>query len=80
MVTQKAISARIDKKLLEELELEASLGYQTKNRIINEALRFYFDLLDTRRKFLAAGNNIEGSTLNDQLTLRWYNRIANQYR
>lgn len=50
MVTQKAISARIDKKLLQELELEASLGNMTKNRILNRALAMYLDFLDTKRQ------------------------------
>lgn len=50
MVRQKAISARIDKVLLEELELEASLGKMTKNRILNCALAMYLDFLDTRRR------------------------------
>lgn len=78
MVTQKAISARIDNDLLEELDIESSIGGIPKNRIINEALRFYFDLLDTRRRFLMSGDTVERSVLNAQLTLRWYTRIANQ--
>lgn len=49
MVTQKPISARIDKKLLQELELEASLGNMTKNKILNRALAMYLDFLDTQR-------------------------------
>lgn len=50
MVTQKAISARIDKKLLEELDLEVSIGTGNRNKIINDAIRQYLDFLDTWRR------------------------------
>lgn len=50
MVTQKAISARIDKKLLKDLDLEVSIGTGNRNKIINDAIRLYLDLLDTRRR------------------------------
>lgn len=49
MVTQKAISARIDKKLLQELDLECSLCGLPRNLVINIALRNYVDHLARSR-------------------------------
>lgn len=49
MVTQKAISARINKSLLEELDLECSICGLPRNMLINLALRRYLDHLDRSR-------------------------------
>ena len=49
MVTQKAISAKIDYDLLEELDAEVSTGWKKINTLINEAIRVYLQLKDTRR-------------------------------
>lgn len=49
MVTQKAISLKIDTMLLEELDKEVALGYQKRNAIINIAIRQYLELVDVRR-------------------------------
>ena len=50
MVTQKAISFKIDEYLLEELDKEVSLGWMKRNRHINEAIKFYLEYKDARRR------------------------------
>lgn len=75
MVTQKAISARIDKKLLEELDLEVSIGTGTRNKIINDAIRQYLDFMDTQRK-CAVISDLQGRYAERELFLaRWFNKI-----
>lgn len=56
MVTQKAISAKIDLKLLEELDKEVSLGWKKRNALINDAIKVYLSLQDTRREFKCLGD------------------------
>lgn len=56
MVTQKAISAKIDYDLLEELDAEVSTGWKKRNTLINEAIRVYLQLKDTRRLVKALGD------------------------
>lgn len=53
MVTQKPISLKIDVNLLEELDIEASLGWRKRNAIINDAIRYYLKLKDARRLYKA---------------------------
>lgn len=50
MVKQKAISVRLYKDLLEELDFEASISGLHRNTIINFAVHFYLDFLDRKRK------------------------------
>lgn len=49
MVTQKAISVRIDIETLTELDIERRNG-NNRNRLINRAVRMYLDALDTKRR------------------------------
>lgn len=49
MVTQKAISLKIDTKLLQELDREASLGILKRNGHINRAIKCYLSLQDAKR-------------------------------
>lgn len=72
MVKQKAISARIDKKLLQNLELEASLGYMTKNRILNCALAMYLDFLETRRRCDIIPGGSEQATEREHFIARYF--------
>lgn len=51
MVTQKAISLKIDKWLLEELDAECDNGYRRRNWHINRAIQVYLALLDSRRLY-----------------------------
>ena len=53
MVTQKAISLKIDTELLEDLDKEVALGWRKRNNHINEAIRFYLDYQDTCRRLRA---------------------------
>lgn len=72
MVTQKAISVRVDKKLLQELDLEASVDNTPRNRLINEAIRMYMDYLDTVRAFNVEENFSEKIYLIDSFTGRYF--------
>jgi len=50
MVTQKAICLKLDVDTLEQLDKEVSLGWKKRNTLINEAVEFYLDFLDKRRR------------------------------
>lgn len=56
MVTQKAISLKIDTKLLQDLDKEASTGWMKRNTHINEAIALYLELKDVRRRVKCFGN------------------------
>lgn len=56
MVTQKAISFKIDFWNLENLDKEVSLGWRKRNSHINEAIRFYLEYKDTVRRIRAYGD------------------------
>lgn len=56
MVTQKAISLKIDTKLLQDLDKEASIGWNKRNTLINQAIALYLELMDTRRRVKCYGN------------------------
>lgn len=49
MITQKAISAKIEYGVFEELERESFTSGKKKNRIINDAIRMYVDMQDLKR-------------------------------
>lgn len=49
MITQKAISLKLNKQILEELDKEASLGFHGRNWHINQAVRMYLRVIDSRR-------------------------------
>lgn len=74
MITQKAISARIDKKLLQELELEASLGNMTKNKILNCALAMFLDFMDTKRQCSIMPDWSERNIEREQFLIRWFSK------
>lgn len=50
MVTQKAICVKLDTYTLEQLDKEVSLGWKKRNRLINEAVSLYLELLDRKRR------------------------------
>ena len=56
MITQKPISLKIDTKLLDDLDIEASLGWVRRNNHINRAIRLYLSYKDTFRKISSFGN------------------------
>lgn len=47
-ITQKAISFKIDIRLLDELDRECGLGYK-RNRLINDAVAMFLEARDARR-------------------------------
>lgn len=60
MVTQKAISLKINIDLLEELDKEANLGWTKRNGHINKAIRLYLDVQDLRRRVRACPSTRDG--------------------
>lgn len=49
MVMQKPISAKIDLSTFEELELECFIQGRARNRLINDAIKFYIAVKDLKR-------------------------------
>lgn len=49
MVTQKPISLKINCSVLERLDKEAEGTWKSRNKLINEAIDMYLDLLDAKR-------------------------------
>jgi len=56
MVTQKAISLKIDTELLKDLDKETSTGWMKRNTHINQAIALYLELQDVRRRVKCYGN------------------------
>lgn len=50
MITQKAISLKINTDLLQELDKETRLGWTKRNSHINKAISLYLEFLDLRRR------------------------------
>lgn len=50
MITQKPISLKIDYKLLDDLDKEASLGWRKRNWHINQAIALYLEVQDLNRR------------------------------
>lgn len=72
MIRQKPISLKIDKGLLAELDSEVALGWQKRNWHINQAIRIYLSLQDTRRLYKCVGNESNKSeVLNRWLRARF---------
>ena len=57
MIRQKPISLKIDFELLEQLDSEAALGWRKRNWHINQAIRIYLSLQDTRRLYNCVGSD-----------------------
>lgn len=57
MVTQKPICLKIDNELLELLDAEVALGCPKRNWHINQAIRIYLKLQDTRRLYKCVGSD-----------------------
>lgn len=75
MVTQKAISLKIDYGILDALDQEAELGYKRRNALINEAVKFYLDAKDTSRRLKLSRESILDSQDVKQLSLRWFVKL-----
>lgn len=75
MVTQKAISLKIDYGILDALDQEAELGYKRRNALINEAVKFYLDAKDTSRRLKLSRESILDSQDVKQFSLRWFVKL-----
>lgn len=53
MITQKAISVKLDMDVADMLDQETATGSLKRNRLINEAIKTYIGILDHRRKWYA---------------------------
>lgn len=49
MINQKPISLKIDISLLDKLDAEAADTWKSRNRLINEAVGVYLELLNAQR-------------------------------
>lgn len=75
MIRQTPISLKIDSYLLREIDIEVSLGYQKRNRLINEAIRMYLDAKDTKRRWRLANSIEDKAAEYSQFNLRWFSHI-----
>lgn len=50
MISQKAISVKLDADVAYMLDQETATGSLKRNRLINEAIKTYINILDARRK------------------------------
>lgn len=75
MITQKAISVKLDVDTLLQLDKECDLGYMKRNRIINEAVRMYLDAKDTNRRWRLAYSIEEKAAEYAQFNLRWFSKL-----
>lgn len=72
MITQKAISAKIDCDLLRELDEETSLGYSKRNTHINAAIRLYLRYVDTRRMMRATRDRCQQEKILDEFIRHFF--------
>lgn len=72
MVNQKAISAKIDVDILDELEKECSLGWMKRNRHINEAIRFYLYYKDSIRRIKLNNSQYHQRKMLEEFTRKWF--------
>ena len=75
MVNQKAISAKIDRDLLDELEKECSLGWMKRNRHINEAIRFYLYYKDSLRRMKLNKSQYHQRKMVEEFINKWFHMV-----
>lgn len=71
MVNQIAICVKVDVGLANDLEKEISLGWQKRNRLINEAIRCYLDLKDKQRLLRCTTNQEWQREIATEFVRRW---------
>lgn len=69
MVTQKAISARIELYLLKRIEHECTAR---RNRVLNEGARLYLELQDAKQAYYAHSDPAARSEILQRLLRRWF--------
>lgn len=61
MITQKAISAKLNFDVLKMIDDESKVSWKSRNRIINDAIRLYCDNQDLQRTIRAHGRGSEAA-------------------
>ena len=72
MVTQKLISLKIYRDLLDDLDVEVALGWRKRNSLINEAIHFYLELKDAQRRIKCRGSRREQLDVIDDFNKKWF--------
>lgn len=73
MITQKPISLKIDRRLLEDLDEEASFGYHKRNWHINQAIALYLEVQNLKRLL---SSDVEAGLKHDEVQSFLINRIT----
>lgn len=71
MVNQISICVKVDVGLAKDLESEISLGWQKRNRLINEAIRCYLELKDKQRVLSCTPNQEQQRKIVEGFVRRW---------
>lgn len=74
MIRQKAISVKLDEDVYRQLRYEASMGSMKANRIVNEAVRLFCELVDKRRNW-SIMYQFRGDEFNEELLRYANNRL-----
>lgn len=75
MITQKAISCKIDYGLLRDLDEEVSLGYKKRNSHINAAIRLYLCYMETRRRMRAIKKRYHQEKMLEEFAREWFPEV-----
>lgn len=75
MINQKTICAKIDHKVLEQLDMEAYAQGRPRNRVLNIALVAYIDLQDSIRRAKAVGDPVAEEGTVTAFWERWAKRL-----
>lgn len=67
MITTKPISFKIDKELLEKLDMECYVSAKKRNRVINQAISEYIELMDIRREYKTYSNRV----VKEDIVYKW---------
>ena len=78
MVNQTPICVKLDDAVLDALDFEASLGTGKRNRIINDAVKTYIELLDAAR-FLNCNLVQRGDEIQFSVMLRLRQLVKNSF-
>lgn len=74
MVTQTPILVKLNTETLDALNAEKSTTWKSRNRIINEAVRYYLDMADTRRRCRAFMPK-DAERERAQFIQRWFSHV-----
>lgn len=75
MVNQKLISVKMDYENLDNLDIECQTGWMKRNRHINEAVRFYLDYKDTRRRMRIYGGVDDAKEEYREFVKKWFPEV-----